>query len=165
MTGRPTFDASNLEITSIDVGNPRDERDPRRGDSRFQHPLQRSLDRRNAGRRAFCPGPYARWRWRDQCGTRIPAVQTRRRSGRCRHRRSPNSSSAAMEAETGHGSLELIDERRHVPTRVSSSGPARSSKLGLVGDTMHMVDERVPCRRTRAAHRDLRTDPKAAYFA
>ena len=46
--GNADFEPSNLEVTSVDVGNPAAQRHSGRGPARLQRPLQRSLDARIA---------------------------------------------------------------------------------------------------------------------
>ena len=96
--GTEHFDASNLEVTTIDVGNPAIECYPSNGAGDLQHPLQRYLDpgqsrggtrpqtardRRQCGALHTRGGP-------DECG-RVPdrAGSVRRHSWRMRSRRRP----------------------------------------------------------------------------
>ena len=86
--GNADFEPSNLEVTSVDVGNRRAERHSGRGPARLQHPLQRSLDARIALGRNCAAGRGGGERAHD---ARLRADQRGRVSDQAR-RRSPISS-------------------------------------------------------------------------
>ena len=80
-TGTKDFQPTNLEITSIDVGNPATNVIPAQREPRLQYPLQRQLDGRND------PGAKSTTGW--------TAPRAGRPTGRAARSRSTSSSSGA----------------------------------------------------------------------
>jgi succinyl-diaminopimelate desuccinylase len=136
-SGSVHFEPSNLEITSIDVGNPAVNVIPHQAVARFNirfsdshtsKQLRAVIEKRC---REAAPGAAFRLEWQPASESFItesgPFVEL---------------VSAAVEAETG---------RRPTPSTAGGTSDARYIKdfcpvleLGLVGRTMHAVDEHVP---------------------
>ena len=157
--GNADFEPSNLEVVSVDVGNPGDQRHSRRGAARLQRALQRSLDAARSlsaeiERRVAAAAGGARYDAdlrSDQRG-RVPDPA---------RRRSPISSPRAVEDVTG---------RRPKLSTSGGTSDARFIKnacpvveLGLVGATMHASRRARRARRSRDAVAHLRTRARALF--
>ena len=138
--GSARFDPSNLEFTSIDIGNPVVNLIPGRGTRALQHPFQRlpqpdfaeNPDRAPRRRGGGCTGALA---------DRLGAFQR----GLVLHRPRPVRRSGGECDQGGNRRRSRSSRRPAAPrTRASSRITVRCSEFGLVGTTMHQVDERTP---------------------
>ncbi len=136
--GTERFEASNLEITSVDVGNPATNVIPGKATAAFNirfndrwsaESLATELDARAASaaagaavRLAFQPCNAPSFLTPASPFTDLVVAATQAETG------------AAPELSTGGGTSDARFIQRVCPV----------VELGLVGDTMHMVDERVP---------------------
>ena len=164
--GTDDFQPTNLEVTSIDVGNPATNVIPAQGDRDLQHPLQR-----HAGRPRRC-------RPRSTTGSTRPPADSRYRKGRTepidyRSRlarpaepRLPDPRRQADRVAVS-GSIEAVTGRTPALSTSGGTSDARFIKdycpvveFGLVGKTMHMVDERVALADLETLTRDLRALPR-----
>jgi succinyl-diaminopimelate desuccinylase len=134
--GTEAFDASNLEITSIDVGNPATNVIPARATAAFNI---RFNDRWTADSLAA--------ELRARVAGKAPTAQLSFEPSNAPAFLTPPSPFTALIADA------IAAETGHRPTFSTSGGTSDARfiqrlcpvvEVGLVGDTMHMVDERVP---------------------
>ncbi len=145
--GTDRFPATNLEITTVDVGNPAPNVIPARARAAFNirfgdlwtaESLQAEVHERLDRAAADCPSRTGRpaidfnLAWRDRPS---PVFLTH----------------DARLIETVSGAIEAVTGRRPEASTTGGTSDARFIKdycpvveFGLVGQTMHMVDERVP---------------------
>jgi len=136
---------SNLEFTSVDVGNPAGNVYPRAGACEIQHPIQRQPHPGDAARIA---GGAAGESLRKTAST--PASHGSRRTPTCSspspavHR--PRGLPPSKRSRPQAGALDLgrTSDARFI------SGYCRVIEFGLVGQTMHQIDERARCRTWRS---------------
>jgi succinyl-diaminopimelate desuccinylase len=146
--GASDFQPTNLEVTSIDVGNPASNVIPARATASFnvrfndgwtaetlQAEIHNRLDRA-AGRRKLRPSKEQPVEWEIEWPSRASPVFLTR-------------DDRLIEALSG--SVEAMVGRRPAQSTSGGTSDARFIKdycpvveFGLVGQTMHMVDERVP---------------------
>ena len=138
--GSAQFQASNLEFTSVDVGNTASNVIPATGPGQIQHPLQR-LPHQGIAARA------GRGAAHQACGNRI----------RARIAWEPSNSNVFVTkpgpfTDLAVAAIEEVTGRR--PELSSTSGGTSDARFissycpviefGLVGQTMHQIDERTP---------------------
>ena len=139
--GYEAFQPSNLEITTVDIGNPATNVIPAEARAPAEHPLQPGPHRRRPDRLAERARPAG-----VQAETGLQITLEHMCSGEAfltpPRRRSSPAVQDAVEAATG------------VRPEASTTGGTSDARfiralcpvleLGLVGQTMHQVDERVP---------------------
>ena len=136
--GTAHFDATNLEFTTLDVGNPASNVIPDGGAGDLQHPLQRPLVAADA--RGGTPSPLARGRRKR--GALHGELRSDERCGfhdRARQLRLPDRGDRGRDRPPARRSRRPAAPRM----RASSRNHCPVVEFGLVGQTMHQVDERV----------------------